>query len=103
MISLLRGPTCLVVHNVDQAAGSMLKEPNAFGVVEVRNVGDVVGNSFSRVLRKVVLEKTFLDEVLESFVGEIDTELVERVGAAGHVLWSGKIEQTNESDEIVAT
>ena len=60
-------------------------------------------NSFSRVLWKVVLEKTFLDEILESFVGEIDTELVERVGTAGHVLWSGKIEQTNESDGIVAT
>ena len=53
-------------------------------------------------------EKTFLNEVPELFVDETDTELVERVGATGqpvtgHVLWSGKIEQTNESDEIVAT
>ena len=76
----------LVVHDVNQAAGSMLKEPKAFGVVKVQNTGDVMDNSFSRVLWKVGLKKTFLDEVLESFVGEIDTELVESVGTAGHVL-----------------
>lgn len=46
--------------------------------------------------RKVISE---WNEALGSLVGE----LVEGVCAAGHVLWSGKIEQTNESDEIVAT
>ena len=80
----------LVVHDVNQAAGLMLREPKAFGVVKVRNVGDAMDNSFGRVLWKVVFGKTFLDEVLESFVG-----------TAGHILWSGKIKQTNGSGEIV--
>lgn len=56
MVSLLRGPTCLVVHNVDQATGSVLEKTKAFGVVKVRNPGDVVNNSFGCVLRNVVLE-----------------------------------------------
>ena len=39
VIGLLRGPTYLVVHNVNQAAGLMLKEPKAFGVVSTEHGG----------------------------------------------------------------
>ena len=69
-----------------------VKKSKAFGVVEVRNAGDVVGDSFSCVLWNMVLEKAFLNEILESFVGEVDAELVEGIGRAGHVLWSREIE-----------
>jgi len=92
MVSLLRGSTRLVVHDVDQATRSVLEKAKAFGVVKVRDAGDVVDNSFSSILRNVVLEQAFLDEILESFVGEVDTELVEGVGTAGHVLRSREIE-----------
>ena len=40
-------------------------------------------------------ENIFLNEVLESFVGETDIELVERVGTTGHVLWSAARRCTN--------
>ena len=92
VIGLLRDPARLIIHDVDQTTWSMLKKSKAFGVVEVRNAGDVVGDSFSRVLWNVVLEKAFLNEILESFVGEVDAELVEGIGRAGHVLWSREIE-----------
>ena len=92
VIGLLRDPARLIIHDVDQTTWSMLKKSKAFGVVEVRNAGDMVGDSFSRVLWNVVLEKAFLNEILESFVGEVDAELVEGIGRAGHVLWSREIE-----------
>jgi len=92
VVGLLGGPTCLVVHDVNHAARSMLEKSKALGVVKVRNAGNVMGNPFSHVLRSAVLEQAFLDEILESFIGEVDTELVEGVGTAGHVLWSRKIE-----------
>jgi len=40
----------------------------------------------------VVLEEALLNEILESFIGEVDTGLVKGVGTAGHVLWSRKVE-----------
>ena len=103
VISLLRGPACLVVHDVNQTTWSMLEKAKTFGVIEVRDLRDEMSNSFGSVLRNVGLEQTLLNEILKSFICEVDAELIEGVGATSHVLWSRKIEQTDEGDKVVAT
>ena len=92
VIGLFRCPARLVVHDVDQTTRSVLKESKTLGVVVVWNSWDLMGDPFGRILPELVLEQTLLNEVLESFVGEVDTELIEGVGAARRVLWSRKVE-----------
>lgn len=46
------------------------------------------------------LKDTFLDEVLQAFIGKVDAELIKGVGATGHVLWSGEVEKANECVKV---
>ena len=92
VIGLFWCPAHLVVHDVNQATRSVLKESKAFGVVVVRNTWDLMSDPFSRILPELTLEQTFLNGILKSFVGEVDTELIEGIGAACYVLRSRKVE-----------
>ena len=67
----------------------VLQQPDTLGVVEVRHAGNEARYALLRVLRHVRLERLALDEVHEALVGEVDAELVERVGARAHVLGCG--------------
>jgi hypothetical protein len=102
VIRLLVGPAGLIIHDVDEATWLVLQEPYALCIVEVWDSGDEAGDTLGLVLIHLSLKNAFLYKAMKSFVSEVDAELVERVWATGHVLWAGKIKETNESIKIIA-
>ncbi|KAK1215117.1 hypothetical protein PQX77_022289 [Marasmius sp. AFHP31] len=83
MVGLLRASLRLVVHDVSETSGLVLKKTNAFRVVE-----------------GVRFEELSLGPVVQPFVGDVDAELVEGIGAGSHVLGAGEIEEGEEEEGI---
>ena len=50
----------------------------------------------------MTLKKPSLNPVVQSLIGEVDAEVIERIGSAGHVLGAGKVEKADESGKIIA-
>jgi hypothetical protein len=70
-------------------------------LVEVENCGDETWYAFSCVLVDVTLKKPPLNLVVQSLIGEVDAEVIQGVGSAGHVLGAQKVEEVNESGKII--
>jgi hypothetical protein len=62
---------------VNQPIWLVLQQPNTLGIIKVRNCWNKARYPFSCILVDVALKKPLLSPMLESFVGEIDTELIE--------------------------
>ena len=66
----------LIIHDMKETSRLVLKETDAFGIVEVRNSGNEMGDTFSTVLLSLVFEYLVLNEILQPLVGEVDVEFV---------------------------
>ena len=78
MVGLAGLATSLIVHDVDEATLAVMKDSYTFKVVEVGlNVRNETRDALVVVLLDMRLEQTLLDEVDETFVREVDAELIE--------------------------
>jgi hypothetical protein len=50
----------------------------------------------------VTLKRPSLNPVVQSLIGEVDAEVIEGIGSAGHVLGARKVEEADESGKIIA-
>ena len=62
-----------------------------------------MGDALAVVLGDVILEELLLNEVMETFVREVDGKLIEGIGSGSEVLRSKKVEKANEGDKVVLT
>jgi hypothetical protein len=105
VIRLLAHPPRLVVHDVDEPSRRRRKHSDALRVVEEGDVRDDGRQVLGSKLGSLTLERRLEDPVVETLVGKIDAELVDRVGAsteAGEVLEAGQVEDADEGRKVVS-
>ena len=106
VIRLLAHLLGLIVHDINESSWSRREHPDAFRVVEEGNRRDDRRESFGCELGGLSLERGLEDPVLETLVGEVDAELIERVrpgSEAREVLESGEVEDSDEVGEVIST
>jgi len=86
---------------MNQPPRLVLQKPDALPVVKVGNLWDKLQDVFSCVLGDVGFEQSALNVILQTFIGEVDAELVEGIRSPGRILRTWEIEEADEGRKVV--
>jgi hypothetical protein len=84
---------------MDKPASIVCDESDAFGIVEISKGWTELLDAFSGIFVAMSVKDPSLDPVEQAFIGEIDTELIQRVGPYGtwrEILSSWEVEESDE-------